>query len=83
MKINLNDRVRVTVTATGVKAWNEFYAKFEAYGIKTPPMAAGQTHKDQLWQIMRIFGPTLMMGFDGPIETEIEILGRDGEGANP
>jgi hypothetical protein len=68
-KVNLNDRVRFKVRPRGEKMWREHYAFLEQHGQKIPPIP----DEEQLWQLMHIFGPGMMMGFDPPIETEIEV----------
>lgn len=62
--INLNDQFRATLTATGAKLRNEFY---EDMRITYPSVApkrneAGDVVVEQLWEMMRIYGPAMFNG---------------------
>lgn len=64
-KINLNDRVRFRLTSHG-----------ESYMRKLPQRpyflsAEGGYFETQLWELMRVFGPHLHMGFDNLIESDL------------
>lgn len=66
--MNLNDMVRVKLRDSGhtilwklAKTYGYLYIKEE---YKTM----------QLWEVMQVFGPHMVLGFNPPIETEIELL---------
>jgi hypothetical protein len=62
--INLNDRVTVTLKEKGV----DLYARY--CGKK---LVAGEKVELQLWCAFEVFGPHIHIGFDQPIETDIEL----------
>lgn len=79
MKVNLNDRCRVTLRESGAKRLNE---NAEYYAKKFPnaswfqgqkPYSAGDVYSAQLWSIMQDFGDLIQLGALPPFETEMEI----------
>lgn len=68
---NFNDRVRVQLTPTGVDIlkdyWYMGFPEFVKVAIKTRVL------EEQLWRVMKIFGPHVHMGMKEPIEMVFEI----------
>jgi len=67
---NINDHVRVKITARGARVWE---GHWRSYGLEPPPIerdADGYTEL-QAHGMMRIFGADMSVGIDPPIETEI------------
>lgn len=58
MKVNLNDQVEVVLTKFGAKTYNEHLQQYNIASNKKE----GDLLIEHLWQLMRIFGPTIMMG---------------------
>lgn len=56
MPLNLNDHVRVTLTDYGFKVWRDYHAKL---GLTPSPDVRIMM---PLWELMFVFGPTLVLG---------------------
>ena len=75
MKINLNCRVRIKVTPLGKEIYERSFKREGVIPewVKLKIDSDGYTEM-LLWEVMYYFGEYCRMGFDPPIETEIEIL---------
>jgi len=72
--INLNDRVRVTLTAAGVTAMHAEHKQLRIPYRFEPP-AAGEVLTFELWRLMQLFGPMIAMGCPLPFtSTELEVM---------
>jgi hypothetical protein len=81
--INLNSRASVTLSANGAEVFNAYYDRLyalmppAAQEYKPARAAAGHVHEDQLWSILQIFGPNIIMGMASPFDPNgITILKR-------
>lgn len=65
--INMNDRVTVRLTETGLRMLDEYEANL---GLperhRRMSVTDGNLWKGQLWALMQEFGPSISMGFDSP-----------------
>lgn len=62
--INLNDQYKAVLTATGARLRNEYYADIrKLYPSVAPALSIpGDVVTEHLWEMMRIYGPTLHNG---------------------
>ncbi len=68
MKINLNDKVRVKLTAHG-----DIALSMDEYAVDKPD--ADGNLEMQLWELMRVFGPFMFHGNPNlPFETNFELV---------
>ena len=76
MNINLNDVVRIKLTARGKQLhkdnWNA-YGLSKEHKYEAPKEDAEGWSEWQLWHLMNEFGEYLYNGCEMPFETEIEI----------
>jgi hypothetical protein len=70
-ELNVNDRVRVRLTPSGLHRLNIYYAAF-----KQKPRLDGEFYESSLWELMAIFGQLLHMGMtEIPfVDNRIEVL---------
>lgn len=79
MKININNYVRIKLTARGRQVHRERHDEIRkvfpnAYPeYKAPEEDADGWSRWQLWEVMGIFGPNIFMGCIQPFETTIEL----------
>jgi hypothetical protein len=86
IKFNMNDYIRVKLTARGVAIHKQSHEKLMnamrpngAYEVpkwlayEPPKLEADGYWREQLWQVMQLFGPHILVGMYSPIETEIII----------
>ena len=71
MKINMNDSVRVTLTATGAQVYNKYLSQFTFSGRREPNTTEGYVLKTPLWDLMHIFGNSIYMGCNVPFEFNV------------
>jgi hypothetical protein len=72
--LNLNDKVRVRLTADGARAYNEYMAQFKLRRL-APELVEGQEITTQLWDLMATFGPRIHMGMKPLFEgLDVEVL---------
>lgn len=71
---NVNSEVRVKLTPLGRIAWVNHATRYDntpqAKRLAESQVASGVL-TEQLWRIMQIFGPHMLMGGEPPFETEI------------
>ena len=65
LEINLNDTVTVNLSERGAGILNKYFKQF----YMQENYKAGDVFKTQLWDLMSIFGPYMVMGFDIPFES--------------
>lgn len=72
---NFNDYVRFRPTAGGMEIWREYWRETERIVGSPYPFKvdADGWATEQLHQVIRIFGPHFLRGFDSPIEMNFEI----------
>ena len=71
MKFNINDNVRVKLTAFGFKVYAAHMAPYEM-GPHIPPKVDSEGYSTfQLWYLMSVFGPVIFMGNKLPFDTDI------------
>lgn len=92
MKVNLNDRIRVKLTARGREIHRENFDDFwrssnfgYKHQYKPPEEDADGWSTWQLWGFMEQFGKHMHIGFGPllPVETEVEIETLDDSGPSP
>ena len=64
-EINLNDTVTVYLNEKGAEILNRHFAQF----YMAENYKKGDVFKTQLWDLMNIFGESMIMGFDIPFES--------------
>lgn len=69
MKLNLNDRVSVTLTKKGADIYNQAWKDYS-----TPQMKEGDVITTQLWALFRDFGDYINLGYGMPFEFGIITL---------
>jgi hypothetical protein len=83
MKMNINQYVKVRLTEKGKEILLNDHNRIDqqlkesgAKGLGTFILKLDKDgyYKDQLWNIMSVFGDYMLMGTDLPFETEIEIV---------
>lgn len=77
MKINLNDNVRVKLNDRGRFIWNRYWVLAthnDDHSMNSKITEDGYL-QEQLWVVMNVFGPHLQMGFDQPMETNMDYIG--------
>lgn len=74
--MNINDKVKVRLTAFGADIWNKRY-----YGLNIPAEYIPTKVKPldflevQLWDAMHVFGPHIGLGSDAPfVDCQMEIM---------
>lgn len=76
IKFNINEKVRVKLNDRGrahlKKQWHDLVGN--AYPWHPPTEDADGWSEWQLWVLMHDLGPDLVMGFNPPFETTIEII---------
>lgn len=74
---NLNDNVRVEVTARGYEVWEKHWRdlKLPVPDLKQKIDPDGR-HTFQMHEVMNIFGPYCYNGCKPPIKMEVEIPGQ-------
>lgn len=65
LEVNLNDTITVNLSERGARILNEYFNQFDI--VKN--YKEGDIFKTQLWDLMNIFGPYMVMGFDIPFES--------------
>lgn len=81
VKFNVNDYVRVKLTDRGRTIHRTDHENFAAHypGVdlpyKPPTEDANGWSTWQMWHLMQLFGPHIVMGFNPPFEPTIEIEG--------
>ncbi len=82
MEFNINNKVRVRITAIGKqllrKNWLDVHAEIWAkggvgYEYREPEEDAEGWSEWQMWELMKAFGPHLHLGCKQPFETTIVI----------
>lgn len=71
MEVNLNDYAEVVLTDVGARIWNEYekgFAKYAIPGWEPRLKKEGDTLKQQLWSLMKIYGPHIHLGGAVPFE---------------
>lgn len=80
MKLNINEQVRVKLTAAGIKEYERYYRELMPVGTKEeyfyPRLDAEGWHRTQLWCLMQEFGPAIYMGMPDVFfeNNEIEVI---------
>jgi hypothetical protein len=68
IKVNLNDKVSVRLTAAGEAAWARSWKQTSPQGVPDcirDSATNGEWVTFQLWELMNTFGPLCLMGFNG------------------
>ena len=79
MKFNLNEKIKVRLTSSGIKILRESHAQiYTVLGSEVPKFTEPSVDKNgytefQLWDFMNIFGEHMNMHTTLPIETNIII----------
>ena len=68
---NINETVKIRLTATGIKVLSDFWAEYDICKTYTPD--ENGYLEMQLWHVMEVFGDSLRLGCDPPFETNILI----------
>ncbi|WKZ86291.1 hypothetical protein N5B55_04895 [Ralstonia pickettii] len=68
MKLNLNDRATVRLTAYGAGIYNNHMGSNLPGAYRPPAIKAGATLRLSLWELMQIFGASIYMGGAIPFE---------------
>lgn len=80
MRMNINDRVRVRLTADGRDILAKIHQeRFGYLGDRAPKFSLPKEDEAgwsewQMWTLMQDFGPYISLGSRAPFETEIEIV---------
>lgn len=74
--MNLNDIVRVKLTAKGLDIIKKYYYDLALPVRSREPDEDGYTTW-QLWELFEMFGSHIHLGMDVPFETEILIGGKE------
>jgi len=74
--VNLNDKVRVQVTAHGYRCWEQFHREL---GVGVPDLRARMEpgtgmHVFHLHEVAAIFGRFMCNGLPTPLATTIEVI---------
>lgn len=72
--MNINNSVSVVLTAYGADIYNAYYSQFKRF--KPAVKSEGDTLKESMWSIMRIFGGSnIGLGMQSPfLDCQLEIL---------
>lgn len=78
LAFSLNDRIRFRPTAKGHAAWLAYWREaVDLVDLEYPlEVDADGWATEQLWLVMRVFGPGFVHGVDNPMDMEIEIPAR-------
>lgn len=84
INFNVNDYVMVRLTERGKKLHRENHDKFVAtmpkgarFKYDPPKEDKRGWSKWQMWHLMQEFGQHMLMGFDPPFHTDIQIMAED------
>lgn len=74
--MNLNDKVKVQLTAFGADIWNKRWDGLNIPSKYTQPKVQPLDYIElQLWDAMYVFGPHMRMGFDVTfVDCQMEIM---------
>ncbi len=75
-KVNVNDFVRVKLTKRGIEIYEDYYKDIllcKGVGNISPEIDKDGYTRLQLWELMNIFGKSMVMGCTVPFETTILI----------
>jgi len=80
MNLNINERVSVTLTASGAATCNaneDYFADRSKHLEWFAPKykSEGDVLKEQLWHLFQIFGSSMKMGFEVPFKDCIITIG--------
>ena len=74
--MNINDKVKVQLTAFGADLWNKQYDNLKIPVEYLPAKVATLDYiETQLWDLMAVFGPHIGLGRDVPfVACQMEIM---------
>lgn len=74
--MNINDKVKVQLTAFGADIWNKRYDGMNIPEEYVPAKVKPLDHIEvQLWDAMHVFGPIMRLGSDVPfVDCQMEIM---------
>ena len=75
MKVSLNAKTSVRLSAAGARVYNEYMDQFRPL-VDTPRMSAGETLSTELWHLAHVFGPVMFNGNPQVpfLHNELEVL---------